>query len=100
MRNFKYHPKARDEFLESVEYYDTESSGLGIEFYLAVEKLIEFLLEFPEAGHQEETGEFSFVMKRFPFTVSYLLEDDLLFIVAIAHHSRNQGYWKKRIEKD
>jgi len=37
-----------------------------------------------------------FVLARFPFSVVYAIAGDLVYIVAIAHGSREPGYWKHR----
>jgi toxin ParE1/3/4 len=34
----------------------------------------------------------------FPFDIVYLQRDDVLVLLALAHHSRRPGYWKKRVE--
>jgi hypothetical protein len=33
----------------------------------------------------------------FPFSIAYLVLDDTLFIVAIAHGHREPDYWHKRL---
>jgi hypothetical protein len=39
----------------------------------------------------------SFVLQRFPFSVVYLDDPDLVIIVAVAHGKRKPGYWKDRL---
>ena len=36
------------------------------------------------------------VLRGFPFSLFYAAEQDLLWILAVAHHSRLPGYWKDR----
>ena len=43
----------------------------------------------PEAEH---------VLRRFPFSVVYAVVADLVYIVAVAHGSREPGYWRLRIQ--
>ncbi len=38
-----------------------------------------------------------FVMQRFPFSVVYLDDPDLVTIIAVAHSKRKPGYWKGRV---
>lgn len=38
-----------------------------------------------------------FLLHRFPFSVIYLSDPDVITIVAVAHNKRKPGYWKKRI---
>jgi len=35
-------------------------------------------------------------MDRFPYSVIYLIEDDLIRIVAVMHQRQRPGYWRKR----
>ena len=37
-----------------------------------------------------------FVLHRFPFSIIYLDDPDVLSIVAVAHNKRKPGYWKQR----
>ncbi|MSP63343.1 MAG: hypothetical protein EXR72_23970 [Myxococcales bacterium] len=37
------------------------------------------------------------VIERFPLTVVYLVRDDTLIIVAVAHQRRRPGYWMQRL---
>jgi len=39
-----------------------------------------------------------FVLRKFPFSVVYAVEADLVYIVAIAHGSREPEYWRFRIQ--
>jgi toxin ParE1/3/4 len=37
------------------------------------------------------------MMQRFPFSVVYLDDPELVIIVAVAHSKRKPGYWKDRL---
>lgn len=39
-----------------------------------------------------------FILNRFPFSTMYLTLDATGHIVAVAHHSRKPGYWRKRLK--
>ncbi len=38
-----------------------------------------------------------FVLQRFPFSIVYLDEPDVLNVVAVAHNKPKPGYWKQRL---
>ncbi len=40
-----------------------------------------------------------FLLDRFPYSVIAACLEDELVVVAIAHHSRKPGYWRKRLAK-
>jgi hypothetical protein len=35
-------------------------------------------------------------MRRFPFSLIYRVDRDTIAILAVAHHSRRPGYWRRR----
>lgn len=37
-----------------------------------------------------------FILQRFPFSIVYLDDPDLVTIIAVAHSKRKPGYWKSR----
>jgi plasmid stabilization system protein ParE len=37
------------------------------------------------------------LVPRFPYGLLYRVEDERIFIVAVAHFSRRPGYWRSRI---
>jgi len=37
------------------------------------------------------------VLHRFPFSIVYLDDPEVLTIVAVAHAKRKPGYWRRRI---
>jgi hypothetical protein len=38
------------------------------------------------------------VLRRFPFSILYIVEDDRVIVVAIMHHHRRPDYWHARIK--
>lgn len=36
------------------------------------------------------------LLRRFPYSVIYIIAPDEIIIVALAHHSRRPGYWGRR----
>ncbi|QBF47042.1 type II toxin-antitoxin system RelE/ParE family toxin [Janibacter limosus] len=96
----RFHPDARDEFIAEVDWYD-DRAGLGERFAEAVEIAIEFAAEDPEAwpplrGWPREPIVRSKGVTSFPYRVLYLVRDDVLTVVAVAHTKRRPGYWKDR----
>jgi toxin ParE1/3/4 len=45
-----FHPEARAEMREAVEFYEAQLDGLGLRFLSAVEQTVERLSAYPEAG--------------------------------------------------
>ena len=53
--------------------------------------------EAPQRWPKYLHGTRRFVMQRFPFSVVYLDDPELVTIVAVAHSKRKPGYWKDRL---
>lgn len=52
--------------------------------------------EHPDAGAVVEPPIRHFPMDVYPYDVVYAPEPDVIFILAIAHHRREPGYWRGR----
>lgn len=94
---YKFHPKAEEEYLNSVKFYESRIKGLGAGFIVEFEKDIKSLLENPElAVKMYAKGIRGKTMSRFPYIIFYKQKDDVLQILSIAHTSRRPGYWRYR----
>jgi len=71
--------------------------GLGLEFLLAVKDAESKILQNPELWPIYEAGTRRYLMQRFPFAVIYLVSENRIQIVALAHCKRRPGYWKNRV---
>lgn len=92
---YEFHPEAEVELYEAAAYYEASVPGLGERFGDEVERVINLLLDHPEMGARSD-GLRHFVLRTFPFSVVYAITHDLVYIVAIAHGSREPEYWKHR----
>lgn len=96
--NYEFHPDAERELYEAALRYEFEVKGLGRRFSDEVERVIQLLLEHPDLGSRVDDDLRHFVLRHFPFSVVYALRSDLLFVVAVAHSSREPGYWRLRVQ--
>jgi plasmid stabilization system protein ParE len=94
-----FHPAVSEELLETAAYYEDQIPGLGERFIVEVERVTGILTDQPEIG--QRIGEIyrRILLVRFPFSLIYSIEPDLIWIHAVAHHRRRPGYWKERIER-
>jgi toxin ParE1/3/4 len=94
---YEFHPEAEQELYESAFHYEAVVPELGRRFGGEVERVIQFLLENPETGSYVDEDLRHFVLRRFPFSVVYFATSELLYVVAVAHGSREPGYWRFRV---
>ncbi|MDH4165627.1 MAG: type II toxin-antitoxin system RelE/ParE family toxin [Gammaproteobacteria bacterium] len=95
---YEFHPEAEQELYEAASRYESEVSELGFRFADEVERVILLLLDRPELGSRLDDELRHFVLRRFPFSVVYAVASDVVYIVAVAHGSREPGYWRPRVQ--
>lgn len=97
MKPVVFHPAARAELDEAIEFYEGCGRGLGIDLQLKVEDAIEKIRSHPESWPPYKRSGFrKCFLDRFPFTVFYLELADFIWVGAVAHTSRRPDYWKRR----
>ena len=88
---------ARDEFRDSIRYYNAQRKGLGSEFRDEVKVAIKLIQKHPEAWHPLSERTRRCLVNRFPYGVIYQVRDQEILVVAIAHLHRKPDYWVDRI---
>lgn len=78
--------------------YESEVPELGFRFADEVEGVIRLVLEHPELASRLDDDLRHFVLRRFPFSVVYAVASDVVCVVAVAHGSREPGYWRSRVQ--
>jgi len=90
------HPDADAEFAAEVEYYDRKQPGLGDRFYQEVIACMDWIADNPKAARLR-TNYRRVNLKVFPFYVAYVVEGDLIWVLAVAHGNTLPGYWLNRM---
>ncbi len=91
-----FSPEARLEFEEAEHYYQRQAAHLGKEFYSEVLDALPRLRNWPLAC-AIETGEIRrLTLSRFPYKLLYSVEDDYIYVIAVAHQHREPSYWIAR----
>lgn len=91
-KEYRLHTLAWRELEEADVRYFTREYDISVEF-LALAAISDAPHRWPKYLH----GTRRLVMQRFPFSVVYLDDPELVTIVAIAHNKRKPGYWKDRV---
>ena len=93
---YEFHPEALDEYDEAGHYYARQQPGLDLRFIVCIEEAIELVLKAPYRWRFFEEDVRRCLTRVFPYAILYTIEPDFVLIVAIAHCSREPGYWKHR----
>ncbi len=92
-RGLSYHHLADLELNEAAQYYDRESSGLGLAFLSAVERCTKEIVEYPEASPLLNDVVRRRLVWSFPYGVLYRVTPGEIRILAIMNLKRRPFYW-------
>ena len=97
MTRVTFHPEADAEIAEAARYYETRSPGLGFSFLMELDDSIEQVVANPEAFQLVSREIRRKPLRRFPYSLLYVIEADRIRVVAAAHHRRRPDYWRSRL---
>jgi plasmid stabilization system protein ParE len=98
VKRFRFHPEARIEARDATTWYRERSREAARGFTSAVTEGVQSIREHPEAWatwHGMDVRRRT--LRRFPYSIFYIVENDMVVIVAVAHHKRRPGYWLPRL---
>ncbi len=89
-------PEAQADIQEAALWYEARRPGLGSEFTLQFDTLVERIaqnpLQFPEIGGGARRA----LLQRFPYAI-YFVVAAFPVIIAVLHQSRHPATWKQRL---
>ena len=92
----KFSGRALRETGEAVDWYESQSAGLGLEFEAALELQLRRLEQAPLLYTELFPGVKRTLLPRFPYGVFYAVRNDLVHVLAVIHQSRNPKRWPGR----
>jgi hypothetical protein len=92
---------ALEEMAQAATWFESQRTGLGNEFWLAVDAALSNIEPNPLGFAKSEfaTPDFDFrfaVIRRFNYVIHFLIESEEVQIVSLAHGARRPGYWLTR----
>ncbi len=90
-------PEARLDLLDTFHWYQEQRPGLGHDFKLCVDEVISKLRKRPSIYKKIHLDIRRAVIKRFPFGVFYIEENNTVTVLAVLHARRDPVNWKSRI---
>ena len=84
---------AKLELDDAQEYYNLQRDSLGDNFKDDVKGCIDRIVLFPELYPKVVKEIRKSLLHRFPYTLFYIIEDDVIIILSVAHQSRKPYYW-------
>jgi len=94
---------AEEEFRYYIRRYENESIGLGDRLWAEIQAAISLISDYPAIGEAVRRIRVREKVRRvplrhFPFMLVYREHSEYLEVVALAHMSRRQTYWRGRID--
>ena len=96
MIRYRFLSPAEEEMTEAAVFYEAAACELGSDFLDDVQRAIDLLCDYPQAGELIDSSLRRTQLRRFPFSLIYMVEENFIVIVAVAHHGREPGYWHSR----
>ncbi len=96
INKFVFHPEAKIELENSIDYYEECKKDLGFEFANEVYLAINRAMQYPNAWQILDGNIRRCLVKRFPFGVIYIVQNNTLIILAIMQLNKKPNYWNNR----
>ena len=91
--SLRFRPEARFDIIEAQAWYEERAPGLGHEFSRAVDAAIAGILRFPRACPKVHGPVRKALLRRFPYSLLFLVEDDDIVVLACFHHRKDPRAW-------
>ncbi len=91
-------PEAENDLKETYSWYEDKRPGLGDDFLLQVDAGLNFIARNPTIHSVEYRGTRKHLIKRFPYKIIYLVENEQIIVLAIIHGKRSPALIKERRE--
>jgi plasmid stabilization system protein ParE len=79
------------------DWYEAEEAGLGFEFVRELRATYQRILDEPFRYQELRSGIRRALTRRFPYAVYFVVEDDIIIVVAALHTARDPAEWQRRI---
>jgi plasmid stabilization system protein ParE len=87
---------ARAELIEAQDWYEREAPGLGRRLRQAIDALAERMSNGPRQFPVLYKNVRRALLRRFPYALFFVIDDDTLLVIACFHASRDPSHWHRR----
>ena len=96
MTRFIVRPAAAADIDEAYLWYEGQRPGLGNEFLVAAQAMIDAIAEHPYRYPVIRRNTRRALFRRFPYGLYYRIYDEVVVVVACMHGRRNPRRWQSR----
>lgn len=84
--------KAQEEYEESVLWYLKKSEEVSLKFIASIEDTIQKIVKHPLINKNHYKDIYEINVKKYPFTIVYIINKNEIVILSIYHQKRNPKY--------
>ena len=96
MYKLKFIPEVYDDIKIAYDWYESQRIGLGEDFLLALEESYSKISRTPRVYQIIHKIVRRKLLRRFPYGVFFVLQDDEVIVIAIMHTRRQPNEWRSR----
>ncbi len=93
IKKVKFAREAIIEFQDSVEWYESKADGLGLRFTDEIDSTLERIKLNPDSYQKVVKDIKRIMVNRFPYSLFYTIEKDILVILRVFHNKRKPIEW-------
>ena len=90
-------PEAEADISEAYQWYEAQDEGLGDEFLRSVDACLAAVQRMPKANTAIYHDIRRALLRRFPYSILYLIEADRIIVIACFHVRRNPKQLQARM---
>jgi plasmid stabilization system protein ParE len=98
--NVRFLTLAQQEVDEAFVWFEQQDEGRGIDFLDELDRVVRLIKAFPLASTEIEPEIRRCLFARFPYSLIYGMEGEMIVIVAVAHSHREPRYWADRLPEN
>ncbi len=85
--HLKFHPDVEKDIQKIFTWYEEKQFGLGNDFLQTFYSCTELILENPFQYPKKYKDFHRYLLRKFPYIVYFIIEDDLIIIMGVFHHA-------------
>lgn len=97
MPNIRFLTLAETEVDDAVFWYQKHSEDESLNFLAELNRAFLLISTHPQVAPQIRPGIHSLSLRRFPYSLIYGLDNNLIVVIAVAHQRRKPQYWVDRL---
>lgn len=88
--------QAFEELHDAITYYEEQQSGLGLRLKDEFDRHVRWISDNFAVPRIRKGGYRRVNLNAFPYYIAYIIREETLWILAVAHGHRKPEYWIKR----